>query len=775
MVSPVEQAFNSAFTERTLQTMVAMWAVISCIIIGLDILAGRIINWLPFYGSLSQIALHYVSVILFPTLPTLLIYIVLRLRPLANATDFYELSHLSRCSSTHITSIEQKSKIGAIFAKSAPNSHLSHDLRVKNPKSCNYTLLLAAATLNHFCIIWCYFNAYAPSYTTFYTFPEGRYGPPLLRQQPFILCSWALLTGLIACWRNAIQHRGRILFRDESHVNVLGLALNRLPCILRRLRYAIFTSVVLFSIELLVLGSPSALLAYATYLKLYSSVRIPQSAPIETLLDAHLWWHLFWSGLSSVLVTCAVEICIEFWFGRPFGICAASVLSKDEISTAILSGMRSERSAVRMQTILELRESFKSDVQVRESIYNTFVIWDPMSRDFRNTSAPEAEEAAVGRVLCDLMVNQLISLSEHLEKLNEDLLQFGNQLFCSKSSGPNSNMSTGSPNTRPSVTPMTKSIFTTSKKKTLLDRLFLESSVGVSSEKSDASKTKTVVSQTLPVINGGDGRLPSVSTANSSSKDQNATMSDKKQQNFPQILMIPKKIVDGNLLQASLPRVNRNLENGYLRVTFAVLGPVSGTFPAQIYAALVCEIIKSWHLGDEEQVCWILDSIVALLISSYDEDPYGQTCQALDGVLSCLCRLLNCLSSFERLPLIPPRTVINDDVDNQTDPLESEESSNMANYTRMGAPSFTVGDGESSTIRQAGCESFIADGARGSPLAERLFGMEPSPTERRTHRLIQHTERALEVILCRFMDTLDSVRLSPATREGLRAMGILIS
>jgi hypothetical protein len=102
-------------------------------------------------------------------------------------------------------------------------------------------------------------------------------------------------------------------------------------------------------------------------------------------------------------------------------------------------------------------------------------------------------------------------------------------------------------------------------------------------------------------------------------------------------------------------------------------------------------------------------------VASYDEDCHGQVQFLLNDILLALSELLEDLSQFGQLPQLNGRRMLDD-----------------------------------------------------------LFGNNPSPTEHHVRRISASALSALEMIVEKFSDSLDQLKISPVTREKLRNLGLLL-
>lgn len=568
-----------------------------------------------------------------------------------------------------------------------------------------------------------YAVAYAPSLLLYYTYPEGKYGPPLIREQPFYLHSFALWYGLTTYWLVAPSGPGLRYWIDGRPPGLVELILRRIRSLGPRLGRAMAWAAGALCLENL-FGAPLTLLAYTALVGTLHPLRRPVHPFGGHLLSPPLWWHLAWMALGAGCLLLACDVFIEHCFGRCFHLCRGV----PDSNGVLVGGLKSDRPMVRQQALLELRHLLLNEPFWRESLYREFL-----------------GEEALSRLIGRIFVEHLRQFAEHLGHLNDDLRTFSAAFEAAAVTIVTGSVSSDGAKDRseiPSSTFASSSVLlaaaTGGRTKGILTRL-LERLTGMgTSSRSESGSMATAASTTSSTLSARptEGRGPPGGASNAEYLPAHA----QGKRIIPDVLEITRRRPGGgeerlrepqssqslplgtttiNAAAGGDPRARSSLttasvlpRNKYLQLTLLLLRPFASTGQAQAYAALACERIKAhWGLaagGGEEALLWLLQALCALITTSYDEDVHGQVQFALNDLLGALLAVWSALETFSTWPRL-----------------------------------------------------------RGQPLGRHWLGGAPLPTERRANHLLGAIEGVLEMISVKFADSLDQLKLEVGIRERL--------
>ncbi|PJF17869.1 hypothetical protein PSACC_02301 [Paramicrosporidium saccamoebae] len=478
-----------------------------------------------------------------------------------------------------------------------------------------------------------------------YSYPEGKYGPPLLREQPFFIASFGIFLAVLGYIKMEWRHKSAINYHLNTNPSFFKLAVNKFSIMLPRLAYVFLYSIGLLGVENIVLV-PHTWLLYSLFVGSFRSLRRGSHSFWE-FIDFRMFYHLAWAGASLLLLYSLVEIIVEYVFGRCFHLCRGLRAP----NSVLLAGLQSPRTAVRNQALLELRHVTMNESVWRSSLFRDFI----------------GEEAA-SKVLCRFFIKTLKDYSSHLQVLNEDLKMFSTEFERLSGDG------YGAANVEKAAA-SASNIFSPRRRNILESILDTSEKLSRQASPPKAASIKTV----------------------------------------PDILEIKARPLPPSTVPTEPTVAKPKYANKYVRLTVAMFGRFARYFPARVYASLSCEIIKSWWLGNEESIIWLLDALASFIVASYDEDCHGQVQFLLNDILLALSELLEDLSQFGQLPQLNGRRMLDD-----------------------------------------------------------LFGNNPSPTEHHVRRISASTLSTLEMIVEKFSESLDQLKISPVTREKLRNLGLLL-
>lgn len=548
-----------------------------------------------------------------------------------------------------------------------------------------------------------YAATYVPSLLLYYTYPEGKYGPPLIREQPFYLHSFALWYGLATYWLAAPSGTGLRYWLDGRPPGLGQLIVRRVQSLGPRLGRATAWAAGALCLENL-FGAPLTLLVYASFVGTLHPLRRPVHPFGGHLLSPSLWWHLAWMALGAGCLLLACDMFIEHCFGRCFHLCRGV----PDSNGVLVGGLKSDRPMVRQQALLELRHLLLNEPFWRESLYREFL-----------------GEEALSRLIGRIFVEHLRQCAEHLGQLNDDLRIFSVVFETAATAGSPADGAPDRSTAFGSAPPPSAVLLAASPApagggatKGLLARL-LERVTGMGTVPRPESSSPSSMAATggWPAEGHGKRVVPDVLEI---TRRRRPGGLGGEEGGWQQQQPVPSSSTTtmaggagGDLRVRSSPTTTTVLpRNKYLQLTLLLLRPFASTGQAQAYAALACERIKAhWGVaasGGEEALLWLLQALCALITTSYDEDVHGQVQFALNDLLGALLDVWSALDTFSTWPRL-----------------------------------------------------------RGQPLGRGWLGAAPLPTERRANHLLGAIEGVLEIINVKFADSLDQLKLEVGIRERL--------
>ncbi len=657
-----EAVFAQVFTERTLATAAALALAYGALLAAFDLLGGHLCRLLSPSAWLAAAA---------PLLP-LVGGLLLRLRPIA----------------------------------------LPESLSVRSLVNVQPLLTAAAWAAATAAFVAFYFARYAPAYLVIHAHPEGKYGPPLLREQPFILLSFALYAGLAAYLRCVWRYKNVIVHHmDPKTAPSFGhLALRlRLPHTLRRILDVVAITWAVVLVENFTTGPLAYLLYGALTTALMGAgggshrhdqgIRAPAHSPWE-MLDAPLLWHLAWCGAFVATLFAFTEVAVEYFFGQPFNICQRARLANP--NPVLLHSLQSPRVAIKNEAIIELHQLLRSEPAWRQSLFVDFY----------------TDDVAVSRLLAQFFAENVTAFTRHIVLLNNDLAVFSKEFDrrIAAASAPTAKVGAPPFSPLPGLSGRAD--------------MSLGGALGAAPSSIFSPKSKTLFESLIdPLLEKGapvtdaprgpdEGRPSSFASGQSQGRAAVASFG------LPSVFRVqrgdsPVVTSSGGGAQPEGSLVHGHaFASRHLKLAALCLSRTAPTLPGQVYGALACEIVKSWWLHQDEPFIWLLESLAAFVVASYEEDRHGQVQLCLDALITALLDLAQALATFEALPAI-----------------------------------------DGGAIR----------------LTSRIFATQESPTEARSHRIRACAIGALEDILERFADCIDEVKLGGETRERLRNFDLGLS
>lgn len=449
----------------------------------------------------------------------------------------------------------------------------------------------------NWCFLWTYFSYFSPTYVLLSSRAGNGGDLTVLRHEPFYLISFGVMLAVVAYFKMVWRHRPTT-YHVQDEPSLLHLAKERFATALPRLSNIFLYSFGFLVVERLIIGRlPVLVLA-----KLFPTLHSPVASRwpfIEFILDVRFFYHLVWAAASLLVLYIAIDIAVEYMFGRSFHLCESSAATRANPTVVLLDGLQSGRAAVRSQAVLELRSLLINEPMWRAALFRDFV----------------GEEAA-SRLLCKHLVAMLEKYRSSIDLMNKDLKLLSQQI---------TERFTGQTGFRGASLPADSSIFSP-RRRNIIEKVVLgsESSANAGTDTSSATATAT---------------RPAV----------------------PDILEIKAQPRTSSLSRGSGSLTSQILyHNRYLDLVAFVFGRFIRSFPARVYGGLACEIIKSACLADEQLVIWIIDALGHLVVASYDEDTHGQVQFVMDEVLGVLIDLHISLEEFTFLPHLNNRRLLDD-------------------------------------------------------------------------------------------------------------------
>jgi len=220
-----------------------------------------------------------------------------------------------------------------------------------------------------------YVKWYVPQLGAMLTFPEGRYGPPMIREEFVILNVFFLLFGVVEYLIDLINPPERYVTIDsrKDYLKTKGLRLLSLSLVKLgvSLIAMLFTELVFGGFTMNVFNAVTGL---------FISLR-PSFHSFSSLLNFSLFYHCVWISLSQLFIFSMIHIAVECLFGTCFHL---TVQGQEE---TLLSGLKtsSVRQSIQAQAYLEFYEIVTKDPSQRFHLMNQFIGEVPMSKQVCHT------------------------------------------------------------------------------------------------------------------------------------------------------------------------------------------------------------------------------------------------------------------------------------------------------------------------------------------------------------------------------------------------------
>lgn len=230
--------------------------------------------------------------------------------------------------------------------------------------------LFAAALTFSLLFVWGQLALYRPSSLQALFYPEGRYGPPLLREQFLGTLVFTGLSALLGTLYMAMQPAGSVvLFRQErlSVEQECRRALGRLASALPALLAA---SLLGYALSMAVAG-PLLLRAARLLLRQVMPLR-PTFHSLRACMEPGALLQFAWCALGLAVAWEGVGLAIGLLFANAFRI-ARQCTGKTGTSALLLDGLRAPQRLVREQALFELHQLLMKDPAGRQLLFTEFV------------------------------------------------------------------------------------------------------------------------------------------------------------------------------------------------------------------------------------------------------------------------------------------------------------------------------------------------------------------------------------------------------------------
>lgn len=240
--------------------------------------------------------------------------------------------------------------------------------------------LFSAALLFAGVFVWGQLALYRLSSLQALAYPEGRYGPPLLREQFLGTVVFICVSALIGAVYMAMQPAGSVvLFRQErlSVEQECRKALSRLCAALPAL---IAASLLGYAVSMAVAG-PALLRASRMVLRQLMPIR-PTFHAFRACMEPAALLQFAWCAAGLAVVWEGVGLVIGLLFANAFRIARRSESSSSSSLTCplLLDGLQAPQRLVREQALFELHQILMKDPTGRQLIFTEFVGGVPASK-----------------------------------------------------------------------------------------------------------------------------------------------------------------------------------------------------------------------------------------------------------------------------------------------------------------------------------------------------------------------------------------------------------
>lgn len=421
-----------------------------------------------------------------------------------------------------------------------------------------------------------YFKLYAPGVITSLSYPEGRYGPPLVREQFVASIAFAVLLGCLGFIPNGLLPASKTvtsnIFCKMEGVSVENEIQGSLRNLLGFLPVTFGTALVGYAVMMNIFGQP--ILKIASFLISWFIPLRPTFHSFWNCFEGRLLYHFCWVLVSVSVLWEIVNLCIGLIFGNSFDVSRHSA----NPTLCLINGLSgsSKHPLVQGQAAFELYQILAKNPARRTKFYNDFLADD---------------DTPVSKVLADWLNNYGNGLMKELKgdikilnDLQEALLAYGNK---SKQSFTT---------IEPRHLKLSSSKIFASKPKSLFTKYF---SPFLRSESLES------VNEIIPSSNASP-KMPEILSIKTSHFELKPAETSKRQ------------TVEKSLLAEYLPKIIELPFGSYL-------------------LSLMIQYIRCRHFIDQQQRLIILiQNLKNFMIHSYDEDKLGQVQMSFDKLMKLL-------------------------------------------------------------------------------------------------------------------------------------------
>ncbi len=235
--------------------------------------------------------------------------------------------------------------------------------------------LFVASIVFSFVFVLGYFSLYNRENREILFYPEGKYGPPLIREQFVGILVCSLISGLLGAvnigWLSDIhvlssQERLNV----EEHVKfAIGRVISLVPLI---------TGVALLS-YMFVMGAYGSIMlrTLRMFLKHFIPLR-PTFHSFRTCVEPRLLYHLVWCCIGQVILWEGLSLVVNLIFANSFRV---SKKTSRPMQT-LLDGLKnSKHKLIQRQAIFELHQILMKDPEERQLLFTEFIDGKTVSRE----------------------------------------------------------------------------------------------------------------------------------------------------------------------------------------------------------------------------------------------------------------------------------------------------------------------------------------------------------------------------------------------------------
>lgn len=285
----------------------------------------------------------------------------------------------------------------------------------------NWDGMLYLLSLIAFSIVFMltYFKHYALGVITSLSYPEGRYGPPLVREQFVASIAFAVLLGILGFIPNGLLPANKAassqVFCKMEGVSVeLGIQ-DSLKRLLEFLPITFGTALIGYGLMMNVFGQTILRIA-SFFLSSFIPLR-PTFHSFWNCFEGRLLYHFCWVLVSVSILWEVVNLCIGLIFGNSFDVSRHS----SQPTLCLIDGLTgsSKHPLIQAQAAFELHQILSKNPARRAKLYNDFL--------------PD-EDTPVSKVIGNWMINYGDNLLKDLKNdvkvlsdLQEALLAYSNR------------------------------------------------------------------------------------------------------------------------------------------------------------------------------------------------------------------------------------------------------------------------------------------------------------------------------------------------------------